>query len=151
MSKPHGMTTMTSGSRATNSGHVIHGECLPASPKRLVPPASSTSSGTQFPAAIKGSIHSMQATVGRVRQAAGALGDGGDPLLEVSNQRRPALWHTERLRHVVDVSPDVSQGVRLQRDEVRAGREPGRERALDVLQADGADLTLRLGDDDVWL
>ena len=57
---------MSSGSRAASSANVIHGECLPAVPKRLVPPASSTSVGTQLPAAMSGSTHSMHATVGRL-------------------------------------------------------------------------------------
>ena len=46
----------------SKSLNVIQGECLPFSPKMLTPPARSTSSGTQFPAAISGSIHSIHAT-----------------------------------------------------------------------------------------
>ena len=38
---------------------------MPGFPKTSMPPARSMSSGVQFPAAISGSIHSMQATVGR--------------------------------------------------------------------------------------
>ena len=58
ISKPHGCTTMTSGSAATNSSHLSQGECWPACPNRFSPPAISTSSGIQLPPAISGSIHS---------------------------------------------------------------------------------------------
>jgi len=56
---------MTSGSASRSSSQVIQGECRPAVPNRLSPPAIATSSGIQLPPAISGSIHSMQATVGR--------------------------------------------------------------------------------------
>src|SRR5262244_2321757 len=65
MSKPQGEMKITSGSAATSASQLIHGECLPVSPKRFTPPAISTNSGDQLPAAIRGSIHSIQATVGR--------------------------------------------------------------------------------------
>ena len=45
--------------------HSNHGECSPASPNRFSPPAASTNSGIQLPAAIKGSVHSIQTTRGR--------------------------------------------------------------------------------------
>ena len=65
MSKPQGSTTITSGSARTSASQRIPGECFPASPNRLTPPAFSTSSGIQLPAAIRGSIHSIEATEGR--------------------------------------------------------------------------------------
>ena len=55
MSKPQGMTAITSASQAISSSQVSQGECSGLS-SRFRPPASSTNSGTQFPADIKGSI-----------------------------------------------------------------------------------------------
>ena len=53
MSKPQGSTTITSGSCSQSCSQVIHGECRPAVPKRLTPPAISTNSGIQLPAAVE--------------------------------------------------------------------------------------------------
>src|SRR5438094_828012 len=68
-SKPHGMSTSTSGDAATTSAHAISRERSPGDPSTSVPPAISTCSGTQWPPLKSGSSHSRQATRGRERPA----------------------------------------------------------------------------------
>ena len=68
-SKPHGETTKTSGSASRTSSHRIQGECASRSARRLLPPAMSMSSGIQFPEVIKGSVHSILTTDGRLSAA----------------------------------------------------------------------------------
>src|SRR5258707_391706 len=60
--KPQGERTRTSGSAACSSSQPSQGECNPTSPKTFTPPAYTTSSGVQLPAAIKGSSHSSTVT-----------------------------------------------------------------------------------------
>jgi hypothetical protein len=71
--------------------------------------------------------------------------------LEAGHQRSSSLRHTERRRNLADIPPDISQCVRLQRDDAWSGGEPAGERALDVLQAHRTDLALRLRQNDVWV
>ena len=54
----------TSGSAAATSAHVIQCEWAPSLPSTSWPPASRTISGTQLPAAIGGSSHSIMAVAG---------------------------------------------------------------------------------------
>ena len=64
------MTAMTSGSVESNSSNSKYPEWRPGSPAITCPPAISTSSGTQLPACMGGSIHSTQATRGRLSNPA---------------------------------------------------------------------------------
>ena len=148
-SKPQGETRITSGSAATSASQVIQGECWRASPNRLKAPASATSSGIQLPAAISGSIHSTTATRGLACSAAAATLDVRDPPLEPPHQLRAALPYPQRLRDPLDVDPDVVEPVGLQREDARAAVGQLADGALDVGRADGADLALGLGDDEV--
>ena len=51
-----------------------------------------------------------------------------------------------RNRHVPDVRPNISQRIRLQRDQLRLAGNPSNERALDILQTHRAHPALRLRD-----
>src|SRR5207248_101248 len=61
-SKPQGARTTSSGSAARTASHVVGNEASPARPRISSPPASSTISGTQWPAANGGSSHSATKT-----------------------------------------------------------------------------------------
>src|SRR5258708_18846727 len=68
--KPQGERTRTWGSDACSSSQTSQGECNPTSPKTFTPPAYTTSSGVQLPAAIKGSSHSSTVTHGFIPRVA---------------------------------------------------------------------------------
>ena len=61
---PQGIKIKISGSAKMISSKSMNGECSPSTVKIEFPPAIFTKPGTQFPASIIGSIHSMQATDG---------------------------------------------------------------------------------------
>ena len=63
-----------------------------------MPPASATSSGTQLPAAISGSIHSMHGDARLRPDAQRALRDVGDAVGELLRERFAALADAERRR-----------------------------------------------------
>ena len=98
------------GSAAASASHVIQGECFPASPNRLIPPAISTSSGIQLPAAINGSIHSMQATRGRDSSVA------RDHIHAAFAPANPRSFRTGRVDtaargHVGNIAPHIDEGI----------------------------------------
>ena len=57
-SKPQGARTTSSGKHPRTASQVVGNDASPARPKTSSPPASSTISGTQWPAAKGGSSHS---------------------------------------------------------------------------------------------
>lgn len=64
-SNPQGIATITSGSASARAVQSRRRDGSPARPQTGRPPASSTSSGIQWPVPISGSSHSRQATRGR--------------------------------------------------------------------------------------
>ena len=120
MSKPQGMTAMTSASQAISSSQLSQGECLPALPSRLRPPAISTNSGTQLPADIK-RIDPFEAGDRRtVLRRATSCRNRSRVRFEVagtSSSARSATsndWPT-----MADVGPHVGEAHRSQRDDLR--------------------------------
>lgn len=77
--------------------------------------------------------------------------DGGahrnEAVQQPPDQSVAALRRAEGRRDGPDVPPDVTERHRLQRHDARARADDLAHRRLDVLQADGADFALRLGDD----
>ena len=101
--EPAGEDATTSGSCGEIASTSIHGGACRLRPKTVEPPAIETSSGTQFPAAISGSIHSMQATVGRCASRRGAVDrDVVEPALQAGDEHGAALGHFERACNLFD-------------------------------------------------
>ena len=65
--------------------------------------------------------------------------------------RRPSPGLAQRGGYFPDVTPDVGESVRFQRDNPRPGTDPFADGGLDVLKTDPADLALRLRDDQIGL
>ena len=110
----------TSGSASTSCSQVIHGEWRPASPNRLTPPAISTSSGIQLPAAMSGSIHSMQATRGGSGAGSGGYRAHG---LQACDQGLAASSDAQRARDTADVAPYVGERIGIERYDLRRERK----------------------------
>ena len=78
---PQGAATMTSGALARTSSQVVRADFSPGSPRQLVPPAAATISGTQWPGAKGGSVHSRTSALGFSLPCNG-FGDGDEPFAQ---------------------------------------------------------------------
>ena len=57
------------------------------------------------------------------------------------------LWYSAAVGDTLDIVPDIGEGIRFEGHDFRAISDRLAERALDILEGDGADFALRLGED----
>ena len=113
---------------------------MPASPSKFLPPAISTSSGTQLPHDISGSIHSRQAIDGRVLADAATPQEFVEFVLQRGDERLGPLGAPNDWADGADADPDVGQRHRGQGHNLRRPLDADHvgHRLLDVFEADRA-------------
>ena len=144
-SYPHGAHTTTSGSSASASDHVTRTDFSPTVPMVGRPPAVVTISGTQWPGANGGSVHSRSSTRGGgvVRHATSARTASSRCSSEATSRCARSPWPVAEPSSG-DGAEHVGQGVRVDREHVSAAAEVG-ERVVDDRDVHGTDSTEVLG------
>ena len=149
MSNPQGRMAITSGSAARSASHSSQGECWPAVPKRLSPPAMRDQLRHPVSRAHQGLDPLDAGDPWPRRESATAFADGRDPIGQLGDQPAPGGLAPERGRDRLDLAPRLAEGARRHRDDPRCGAGPCGDRCFHVAQARGADLALVLGQDHV--